>query len=320
MSLTEEEVRWAYRLFYDREPESPEAIAFHQTRSKDVKALRKHLLGSAEFKGKNEELGIVPYFGDKPRMQIETNASSSELEQLLALTQRKWQKLGKERPHWSVLTSEQYESDRIGENQDEFYDSGKLEIDFLKKTLARSEIDPTDLRVCLELGCGVGRVTRWLADMFDKVHACDISAAHLAIAKKHLENHNIENADFHQLNTISDFENLPDVDLFYSIIVLQHNPPPAIEIILDRLLKCLKPNGIGFFQLPTYSLNYTFSIKSYLENDHKTCEVEGHFLQQKSVFEILKNNNCDLIEVITDPRTGSPSREISNSFLIRKTS
>ncbi len=318
MPLSEEEIIWAYRLFYDREPENQEAIAFHRSRSKDIKALRKHLLGSSEFKDNNEELGIMPYIGDKPPMHVDTNASPSEIEKILEITQAKWQKLGEQKPHWSVVTIEEFQSDKIDQNEAEFYRSGKLEENILKTTLERSGIDLTELKTCLELGCGVGRVTRWLAESFEKVYAYDISEAHLEIARKHFEKLCIQNTDFLNINAINDFETLPMVDLFYSIIVLQHNPPPVIEVILDRLLKSLKPNGIGFFQLPTYSHNYAFATETYLEIDYEKDEMEVHFLPQKRVFEILKENDCDLLEVIVDPKTGFPSREISNSFLIKK--
>src|SRR5271169_236009 len=50
----------------------------------------------------------------------------------------------------------------------------------------------------------------------------------------------------------SSLARLTNVDLFFSIIVLQHNPPPVILGILDAAFAGLRPGGLAFFQVPTY--------------------------------------------------------------------
>lgn len=52
MNIDEETIRWAYRLFLDREPES-QALVQEQTSTLDsTHALRRHFMGSSEFKEK----------------------------------------------------------------------------------------------------------------------------------------------------------------------------------------------------------------------------------------------------------------------------
>jgi hypothetical protein len=59
--LTQDHIRWAYRLWLDREPENRESIDYHIERSPDVPALRNAFLLSHEFRGRNG----VNTFADK---------------------------------------------------------------------------------------------------------------------------------------------------------------------------------------------------------------------------------------------------------------
>src|SRR5579859_6526241 len=47
--------------------------------------------------------------------------------------------------------------------------------------------DPKAMRV-LEIGCGAGRLTRALANLFGEVHAVDVSGEMIALARKALSN------------------------------------------------------------------------------------------------------------------------------------
>jgi FkbM family methyltransferase len=58
--LTDEHIRWAYRLFLDREPETQAIV--QQTRSSitSTEFLRQHFMTSLEFRTKNPGLGFTP--------------------------------------------------------------------------------------------------------------------------------------------------------------------------------------------------------------------------------------------------------------------
>ena len=53
------------------------------------------------------------------------------------------------------------------------------------------------------------------------------------------------------VRTVDEMVNLERVDLVYSLIVLQHNPPPVIRLIVRAFLKALNPGGVAYFQVPT---------------------------------------------------------------------
>ena len=81
------------------------------------------------------------------------------------------------------------------------------------------------------------------------------------------------------VRTVDEMVNLERVDLVYSLIVLQHNPPPVIRLIVRAFLKALNPGGVAYFQVPTYRGGYRFSPGEYLENEAKKhVMMEMHVL------------------------------------------
>jgi trans-aconitate methyltransferase len=191
-------------------------------------------------------------------------------------------------------------------------------VDRLFKTLERNQVSCSTYKSCLEFGCGLGRVTRWLSDRFESVIGCDISRAHLKEAEKYLSAQAISNVTFFQINQVEDIKKLPKADVVFSVIVLQHNPPPVIELILHQLIKVLNPGGVAYFQLPTYLQGYHFSLKEYLANEGEQREIEMHYLPQWKVFEIVQQEGGKILEVCEDAWTGCRYKEVSNTFLVEK--
>jgi len=140
----------------------------------------------------------------------------------------------------------------------------------------------------------------------------------LNLALKHFESQGISNIDLKHINKTSDLSDFPKVDLIYSIVVLQHNPPPMIRIIVRELLKALNQGGIAYFQVPTYRKDYSFSLKDYLSNAVKNAEMEMHVLPQHEIFEIAYQEKCMPVEVLEDDLTGLPYGERSNTFVFQK--
>ena len=113
--------------------------------------------------------------------------------------------------------------------------------------------------------------------------------------------------------------NLEQADLVYSVIVLQHNPPPVIHMLVRAFLKALNPGGVAYFQVPTYRVGYRFSPGEYLENEGKThAMMEMHVLPQRIIFQTACEESCELVEVLEDDWTGLRLGEVSNTFMIRK--
>jgi hypothetical protein len=113
------------------------------------------------------------------------------------------------------------------------------------------------------------------------------------------------------------FETLPTFDLFTSVIVLQHNPPPIIAMLLKGLLCKLRPGGIAYFQVPTYKHDYGFTVDKYLQDAAQTQGMEMHVIPQHVLFDLLRQCGCQLLECREDGWSGDSSI-ISNTIFARK--
>jgi len=105
--------------------------------------------------------------------------------------------------------------------------------------------------------------------------------------------------------------------VFYSIIVLQHNPPPLIKVLLKSVLSKLRSGGVAYFQVPTYALGYKFSTDDYLKKARADAKIEMHVLPQPQLWQILHEAKCELLEVREDTAAGDRFI-ISNTILARK--
>jgi len=315
--LSPEAVKWAYRLYLDREPEREQVVEEHLRKCASTEELRANFIYSTEFREKNPTLHVPVLLGNEPPMSIEHTCSDEVLQSLFDHVQSIWQELGKTEPHWSVVISEQYRQSNLQANKDAFYQTGRQHVDQLFGSFERNHVDYSGFKTCLDYGCGVGRITRHLAERFERVFACDISRSHLQCMDQYLIEENVSNVSLHHLKRVRDVEELPKVDVAFSILVLQHNPPPVIGFLVEALIRSLSPGGVAFLQVPTYRLGYTFSVADYLA-EQVSQGVEMHVLPQRMIFEIVQSAGARVLEVIDDNWTGLRYKEVSNTFVIQK--
>lgn len=314
MTVAREMVVRGYQLILGRYPESEEVIEDHM-RHEDIRALRASLLNCTEFRqsvmAERADHARIPLA--LPRDEIETEASDEMIESCLEKISLAWTHLGKERPHFSVLTNDAYAPENLQGNIDNFWHSGKVETTQILSILQRHGFERLVDKTCVELGCGVGRVTFPLASEFAKVHAYDISAPHLAVAaerSQHIEGSN--KIVWHEC-TPSRITTFEPCDFFYSRIVLQHNPPIIISRLIENALKSLKKGGVAIFQVPTYRLGYSFNTEQWLAIDHP-IDMQMHCLPQRKVFEIVSRAGCVALEI----REDDCAPPISNTFVIAR--
>jgi 2-polyprenyl-3-methyl-5-hydroxy-6-metoxy-1,4-benzoquinol methylase len=314
LEITPEVVRWAYRLFLDRDPENEAAVEEKVETYRSISDLRSTFLYSEEFRSKNPASPTLS--GHEPPITVDLSISDEALQEIFTHIQSSWTSLGSDDPYFSVLTRLKFWKKHISrERIDEFYESGKQEAERLFKTLNRSAIDHTSFQQCLDFGCGIGRVSRWLSEEFETIFAYDVSKYYLKMAKKYLNTQEISNVEFRHVSSVDDLENFPKVDLIYSVIVLQHNPPPIIHRVIVQFMKALNPGGVAFFQVPTYKEEYRFLLEEYLGKGSPKEEMEMHVLPQKYIFEIVRKENGIVLEVLEDYST---SWGLSNAFLVQK--
>lgn len=253
---------------------------------------------------------------DWPANSVETTVPPDVLDRMIERTEAGFRKLGETEPHWSVLTAEKFRTANIAETKAEFYRTGVDVIGTVWRMLERVGAVPGPGATAIELGCGVGRLTIPLAERVARVVGVDISSPHLRLAAEAATEAGRANIEWRQLRQVAELDNLPEADFFFSLIVLQHNPPPVIGAMLRKLLGRLRPGGIGYFQVPTFTLGYSFSAGEYMSR--QPMEIEMHCYPQPEIYELLDAAGCKLVEIREDSSAGESLETISNSLIVRR--
>jgi SAM-dependent methyltransferase len=103
--------------------------------------------------------------------------------------------------------------------------------------------------VCVEVGCGPGRMTAKLAERFDRVVALDISPAMIERARGSIEATNVEFRVISGLRLDGVADAVADAVVCY--LVLQHLPRRRlVEGFMREFARVLKASGEAFVQLP----------------------------------------------------------------------
>ena len=231
-----------------------------------------------------------------PPQAIETAADPVTLRAMVAKTAAAWETVGETAPYHSVLTSDEYGPERFAENEIDFFESGKHDLALILALLHRIARPAEGFYRCLEFGCGVGRVTAQLAATFSEVLALDISRPHLRLAKGHLAELGHTNVSFLQV-TPEDLHPGTGYDLWFSRLVLQHNPPPVTLEILHRMFAGLVAGGVAIFHVPTYHNGYYFRITDYLADSLPPENMHMHVTPQKPILELAWHHGCVLLDI-----------------------
>jgi SAM-dependent methyltransferase len=312
-----EDVMAAYHLILGREPESEKAITDNLLNS-DLGALRNQFLNSDEF------LRGMPRVTSHQGLPITASPIEVEVEvapEVLAAMVRKtgeyWNKVGREAPHWSVVTAPKFLPDNITQHQDEFFESSRIDEEIILSGLARVGVVPSALRSCVEFGCGVGRLTFRLASLFPKVTGIDISSAHLALAREYCSRLRLDNIQFVQASAEA-LMPAEGFDFWFSRIVLQHNAPPVSMAIIKKAFQALNKGGIAMFQVPVHHVGYRFRAQDYLSS--KLGEnMEMHCVPQNAILEQAHAHGMQLIDLREDTWVVSDGPDwLSNNFVFRK--
>jgi SAM-dependent methyltransferase len=251
-----------------------------------------------------------------PPIRVDTIVSQAQFREMVQRVEANFRHMGETEPHWSVLSTEKYLAANIGTTEQEFFESGKAPVEQLRATATRCGVDLSTLECCLELGCGLGRSTIWLAEVFRTVVGADISAPHLRMAADIAARFGRTNISFLNVSDLARLATAPAYDAFFSLIVLQHNPPPIIHALLSTILGRLRPGGIANFQVPTYRLGYEFDAAKYLATPLRLGVPEMHVIPQPDLHALIEAAGCRVLEMREDGAAGGD--HISSRLFLRK--
>lgn len=180
------------------------------------------------------------------------------------------------------------------QTEEEFWDSGKPIRDNLILGLGTPRYDlifknknPKEMKV-LEIGCGIGRILNFMADIFGQAYGVDVSGKMIKSAKKKVKK---TNCKFFENNGIdlSIFSN-DYFDFCFSLSVFQHIPEK--EVILNyfnEVSRVLKTGCLFRFQIhgdtkwnpdefnPWYGVHFTSKeiLDTAKKNNFKILEEDS---------------------------------------------
>ncbi|MBP1719783.1 MAG: glycosyl transferase, partial [Deltaproteobacteria bacterium] len=156
-----------------------------------------------------------------------------------------WNKRAEEDPKYYIHSTAR------DQTEEEFDRSGKENVKdlILKDQTILSAAKPFSHMRTLEIGCGMGRMTKHLAELFEEVHGIDVSGEMIRLAR--VRTAHLQNVFLYEGNG-RDLEVFPDefFDLAFSFIVFQHIPDKAVILNYIREAgRVLKTAGLFKFQV-----------------------------------------------------------------------
>lgn len=150
-------------------------------------------------------------------------------------------------------------------------------IDLRRDSIVWS-LNPQSDDVCLDVGCGVGRVEKHLAPLVKEVHGVDFSNTMLSLARKRLagcDNVSFYRNDGESLSMFAD----EVFDLAWAELTFHHVPIEITKGYLTEIARVLKPTGRFVCQLPLRSFYrlHSRSICGWLTTPEAERLMEQHF-------------------------------------------
>lgn len=145
-----------------------------------------------------------------------------------------WDDAARRNAAWYVATGHVQETE-------EFFSQGAAETDAF---LEFCGIDPGGRGTVLEIGCGVGRMTRRLAELFGNVIAVDVSQEMLHRCRDNLSSHS--NVDYRLVDGDGTLGGIGDgeIDVVFSYITFQHVPTRAAQMrYFEECVRVLRAGG-----------------------------------------------------------------------------
>jgi SAM-dependent methyltransferase len=219
--------------------------------------------------------------------------------------QKTYEAYGESDPLYAVLSRKDAKDNKW--NVDEFFASGREEIADALAHLEKLGVT-VDKGRAMDFGCGVGRLTQALCEVFESAVGIDISYSMIDSANEH--NRFGERCEY-RVNTTDDLAQLDDAsfDFVYSNISLQHSPPEASSKYIAEFFRILKPGGVALFQVPSgprhdpgslgariYSIKRG-PLRRFWKRIRGMPPVEIHYINQTLVEEIIAKNGGRLIDV-----------------------
>lgn len=222
----------------------------------------------------------------------------------LKALQRTWEGLAQADPMWAVC-SDPTKRNRLW-SQQEFFATGRNEVRVVLGCVTEVGVCVDRKSPALDFGCGVGRLTRALAEYFPECCGVDISPTMISLAQEF--NRDISQCRF-MLNEHDQLKTLTDnyFGFIYTSIVLQHIAEAYSRKYIAELIRVLKPGGALVFQIPDAPRDSTFTkvrarlaLRSRLQSligMRRYLRMEMHCVRESVIHELIDKSGAKVVDV-----------------------
>ena len=218
--------------------------------------------------------------------------------------QRNWEGLAQADPLWAICTDPRKHNNQW--TQEEFFATGRKEVETVFGYAARIGLCIDTTSPALDFGCGVGRLTRALAEYFPECCGVDISPTMISLA--HEMNRDQSKCRF-QLNDDIQLKGLPDnyFGFIYTSLVLQHVGAPSSHQYIAEFIRVLKSGGVLVFQIPERlranslaRLRTRLALRARLRSMFglkKHYAMEMHCIKESIIQKLIAKNGAHVVDV-----------------------
>lgn len=225
---------------------------------------------------------------------------------------KNWEGLAQNDALWSILTDNKQKGEKWDKEQ--FYASGKNEVDGILGFLDGQHMVPIDKQKVLDFGCGAGRISRGLSSHFDKVIGVDASPTMVELAKaEHKEVGDKIEFVLNQEEGLAQFEE-GSFSMTFSVITLQHIPSEQSVGFIKEFIRLIKPGGLAVFQIPTKDvrkLSLMQRLRTFLRIRERLAllgigkgfQMDMHPVDEKAIRQVVKQSGGDVLLAVNTNQT-----------------
>jgi SAM-dependent methyltransferase len=171
--------------------------------------------------------------------------------------------------------------------------SGKADADDVGRLITRDD-------TVMDVGCGIGRVARYVAPRCKRLWAVDASPRMLEMARGRLSA--LDNVEY----TRCEGTTIPgvadgSVDVVYSLLVLQHLEREDAFLLLRDIRRILRPGGTGYFTFPNLLSDVYFDgFVRYAESGETANPVRARIYTPQEADRIVRGAGFEVVKQVDD--------------------
>ncbi|MGC8626173.1 MAG: class I SAM-dependent methyltransferase [Acidimicrobiales bacterium] len=202
-----------------------------------------------------------------------------------------WDSAARRSAAWYVSTGHEQQTE-------EFFRQGAVETDTF---LSFCGVEPSRSATVLEVGCGVGRMTRRLSELFGQVIAVDVSEEMLRRCRENLSAR--PNVSCHLVKGDGTLDGVAEaeVDLVFSYLTFQHVPTAGAQLrYFENCARALRAGGkmavqIRSSSVPAVLLTYAGNLGHWVRG-RRTLDRSwrGSRVKASAVVEVLRAQDVEV--------------------------